>query len=139
MASIAVDTAVLHPIDDRANVVHVMSVYEARQWDVASLFVCGMTDRDFPRQHPQNLLFPDSDIERLRSAGIPVRKAADYEREERWLFDSLRTRASDSLFLSYPRARCVRQIRAAFPSSVGFRSASRTCAALPTGPAGCSC
>jgi ATP-dependent helicase/DNAse subunit B len=102
VASIAVDIAVVHPRDDRANVVHVMSVYEARQWDVASLFVCGMTDRDFPRQHPQNLLFPDSDIDQLRKAGIPLRKAADYEREERWLFDSLLTRATDSLFLSYP-------------------------------------
>jgi len=101
-ASIAVDTAVLHPIDDRANVVPVMDVHEARQWDVSSLLVCGMTDRDFPRQHPQNLLFPDSDVDRLRAAGIPLRNAADYEHEERWLFDSLRTRATDSLFLSYP-------------------------------------
>ena len=57
VASAAVESAVLRPIDDRANVVHVMNVYEARQWDVASLFVCGMTDRDFPRQHAQNLLF----------------------------------------------------------------------------------
>ncbi len=91
------------PSDDRANVVHVMSVWEARQWDVANLFVCGMTDRDFPRQHPQNLLFSDSEIDRLRAAGIPLRKASDLEREEQWLFDSLRTRATRSLFLCYPR------------------------------------
>ena len=104
VASIAVenDAAVVRPRDDRADVVHVMSVPEARQWDVASLFVCGMTDRDFPRQHPQNLLFPDSDIEQLRKAGIPLRKTADYEREESWLFESLLTRAADSLFISYP-------------------------------------
>jgi ATP-dependent helicase/DNAse subunit B len=101
VASAAVDTAVLHPTDDRANVVHVMNVYEARQWDVASLFVCGVTDRDFPRRQPPNLLFPDSDIDQLRKAGIPLRKAADYEREEQWLFESLRTRAADSLVLSY--------------------------------------
>jgi ATP-dependent helicase/DNAse subunit B len=101
VASGAIDTAVLHPIDDRANVVHVMNVYEARQWDVSALFVCGMTDRDFPHRHPPNLLFPDSDINQLRKAGIPLRKAADYEREEQWLFESLRSRASDSLFLSY--------------------------------------
>ncbi len=101
-ASVAVDTASLHPIDDRANVVPVMNVYEARQWDVSTLIVCGVTDRDFPRQHPQNLLFPDSDIDRLRAAGVPLRKAADYDHEERWLFDSLRTRAVDSLVLTYP-------------------------------------
>ena len=63
MASIAIETAVVHPVDDRANVVHVMNAFEARQWDVAALFVGGMTDRDFPRQHPQNLLFPDSDVD----------------------------------------------------------------------------
>jgi len=101
VASVAIDTAVLQPTDDRTNVVHVMNVYEARQWDVASLFVCGMTDRDFPRRHPPNLLFPDSDIDQLRKAGIPLRKQADYEREEQWLFESLRTRAADSLVLSY--------------------------------------
>jgi len=102
VASVAVDAAVVRPIDDRANVVHVMNVYEARQWDIASLFVCGMTDRDFPGRHSQNLLFPETDIDRLRAAGIPLRKADDYGRDERWLFDSLRTRAVDSLFLSYP-------------------------------------
>ena len=103
IAADAVDGAVYQQPDDRAGVVHVMSVWEARQWDVANLFVCGMTDRDFPRQHPQNLLFPDSEIDRLRAAGIPLRKASDLEREEQWLFDSLRTRATRSLFLCYPR------------------------------------
>jgi ATP-dependent helicase/DNAse subunit B len=102
VAADVVRSAVVQPVDDRANVVHVMSVYEARQWDLAYLFVCGMTDRDFPRQHPQNLLFPDSDIDRLHAAGIPLRKAADQDREERWLFDALRTRASASLFFTAP-------------------------------------
>lgn len=102
VASIAVDSAALHPVDDRANVVHVMNAWEARQWDVASLLVCGMTDRDFPLRQTQNLFFPDSDIDRLRAAGIPLRSAADYERQEDWLFDSLRTRATQSLVLTYP-------------------------------------
>jgi ATP-dependent helicase/DNAse subunit B len=102
VASDAVESAVIQPVDDRANVVHVMSVYEARQWNLTCLFVCGLTDREFPRQYPQNLLFPDSDIDRLHAAGIPLRKAADQEREERWLFESLRTRATGSLFLTFP-------------------------------------
>ena len=101
VASDAIESAVVQLPADRANVVHVMSVYEARQWNLSCLFVCGMTDRDFPRQHPQNLLFPDHDIERLYSA-IPLRKAADEEREEQFLFESLKTRATASLFLSVP-------------------------------------
>ncbi len=79
-----------------------MSVYEARQWNLASLFVCGMTDRDFPRQHPQNLLFPGQRNRAPARRGIPLRKASDQEREEQLLFDSLRTRATSSLFLSIP-------------------------------------
>jgi ATP-dependent helicase/DNAse subunit B len=102
VASDAIESAVIEPHDDRANTVHVMSVYEARQWDLTSLFVCGLTDRDFPRQHQQNLLFPDSEIDRLHAAGIPLRKAADQEREEASLFDALRTRATGSLFLTFP-------------------------------------
>lgn len=101
IASDAIESAVLRVPDDRADVVHVMSVYEARQWDVGHLFVCGMTDRAFPNRHPQNLLFPDSDIDSLRKCGIPLRKA-EQETEEKWLFDSLRTRARDGLFLSFP-------------------------------------
>lgn len=102
VASDAIEGAVIHAIDDRAGAVHVMSVYEARQWDLQSLFICGMTDRDFPRQHPQNLLFPDGDIDRLRAAGIPLRKSADRNLEERWMFESMRTRAGRSLFLTVP-------------------------------------
>lgn len=102
VATDAIESAVIHPVDDRANAVHVMSVYEARQWDLQALFVCGMTDRDFPRQHPQNLLFPDNEIDRLHHAGIPLRKAADQDCEEEWVFESLRTRATHSLFFTVP-------------------------------------
>ncbi len=102
VATDAIDSAVVQLPADRANVIHVMSVYEARQWNLTCLFVCGMTDRDFPRQHTQNLLFPDSDIERLRAGGLPLRRASDEQREEQFLFDSLRTRATASLFLTVP-------------------------------------
>jgi len=102
MASIAVDNDTLHSLDDRADVVHVMNAWEARQWDVASLFVCGVTDHDFPLRQGQNLLFPDADIERLRTAGIALRTTDDYERDEGWLFESLRTRATQSLVMTYP-------------------------------------
>jgi RecB family exonuclease len=138
IAQDAIDGAVYRAPDDRANVVHVMSVWEARQWDVANLFVCGMTDRDFPRQQPQNLLFSDSEIDRLRAAGIPLRKASDQEREEQWLFDSLRTRATSSLFLCYPRhdvagksAQCSRWLAECSQAS----EAARSCSPVPRFPA----
>jgi ATP-dependent helicase/DNAse subunit B len=103
VASSALETVIVEARDDRADAVHVMSVYEARQWDVSSLFVCGLTDRDFPKRHPQNLLFPDSDIDRLRAGGIPLRKASDQEVEERGLFQCLLSRATGTLFLTHPQ------------------------------------
>jgi ATP-dependent helicase/DNAse subunit B len=102
IASEFIDAASLQPRDDRRDVVHVMHVYEVRQWDVAALFVCGMTDRDFPRRNPQNLLFPDSEIEWLRKSGLPLRKASDLERDEEALFESLKGRAKSSLILTCP-------------------------------------
>ena len=68
--------------DLRGDLVHVMNAYEARQWDVRTLFVCGMTDRDYPRPQPQNLLFPESDLPALARAGIALRSAAERERDE---------------------------------------------------------
>jgi ATP-dependent helicase/DNAse subunit B len=103
----SIESAVFQPADERADVVHVMNVYEARQWDLASLFVCGLKDTDFPRRHPRNLLFTSSEIDRLHAAGIPLRTAddrnGDRDQDEEWLFESLRTRATKSLFLSCPR------------------------------------
>jgi ATP-dependent helicase/DNAse subunit B len=86
--------------DNRRSVVHVMSAFEARQWDVRTLFVCGMTARDYPRHRPQNPIFTDSEIDRLRAAGIPVLTSAEADRDEELLFDSLRTRASENLILT---------------------------------------
>ncbi|MES1261680.1 MAG: PD-(D/E)XK nuclease family protein, partial [Acidobacteriota bacterium] len=102
VAQEAMESASLHIPDDRRDVVHVMNVYEARQWDVSTLFVCGVTDRDFPKRNPQNLLFPDSDIDALRKAGIALRKAADQDREEATLWEALKSRAQDTLVLTYP-------------------------------------
>jgi RecB family exonuclease len=101
VASEALDAASVPAHDDRRDVVHVMHVYEVRQWDVATLFVCGLTDRDFPRKNAQNLLFPDPEIDAIRRQGIPLRKAADLDRDEDALFESLKGRARVSLVLSY--------------------------------------
>ena len=90
----------MHVPDDRHNVIHVMSAFEARQWEVRTMFVCGLTARDYPRHQAQNLLFADGEIERLRGAGIPLRTAVDEDRDEDLLFEALRTRATDSLVLT---------------------------------------
>jgi ATP-dependent helicase/DNAse subunit B len=97
----AVEGAAVDVPDLRADVVHVMNAYEARQWDVNALFVCGMSDREYPRGHVPNLLFPDSDLVALSRAGISLRSSLELDKEERWLFEALRSRATETLVLSY--------------------------------------
>jgi ATP-dependent helicase/DNAse subunit B len=96
----ALESATMQIPDNRRNVVHVMSAFEARQWQVKALFICGMAARDYPRRASQNLLFPDTDLERLIRQGIPLRTSADDDRDQEILFDALRTRASETLVFS---------------------------------------
>jgi ATP-dependent helicase/DNAse subunit B len=88
--------------DGRRNVVHVLSAEEARQWVLPVVFVCGMVEKQFPRFHPQDPFFPDAARCRLNAAGIRVRTAAEFEREERALFEQAITRATMLVTLSYP-------------------------------------
>src|ERR1039457_4872287 len=88
--------------DGRRNVVHVMSVHEARQWVLPIVFVCGMVEKQFPQVHQQDPFFPDSARCRLNADGIRVRTAAESEREERALFSAATSRATMLVPLSYP-------------------------------------
>ncbi|HEV3199492.1 MAG TPA: PD-(D/E)XK nuclease family protein [Bryobacteraceae bacterium] len=88
--------------DRRRNVVHVLSAPEARQWVLPVVFVCGMVEKEFPLFHRQDPYFPDAARSKLNAAGIRVRTAAEFEREERALFDSAITRATLLVTLSYP-------------------------------------
>ena len=88
--------------DGRRNVVHVMSAHEARQWVLPIVFVCGMVEKQFPQIHKQDPFFPDPARCRLNAAGIRVRTAAEFEREERALFDTAVSRATMLVTLSYP-------------------------------------
>jgi|SRR5271157_613794 len=88
--------------DGRRNVVHVLSAPEARQWVLPVVFVCGMVEKQFPRMHPQDVFFPETARMQLNAAGVRVRTAAEFEREERALFDSAITRATMLATLSYP-------------------------------------
>ena len=87
--------------DRRRNVVHVLSVFEARQWELKAVFVCGLAELQFPRRHAQEPLFPDAVRRRLAEGGIRVRMAEELEQEERLLFELARTRASGTVTLSY--------------------------------------
>lgn len=101
--------------DARRNVVHVMSAFEARQWDPAVMFIPNLTEKVFPRYHSQNPFLPDSAIRELQAAGIRLRDSRDRDAEEAGLFDALTLRAGE-ICLSYPRrnARGDENLRSTF-------------------------
>ena len=89
--------------DQRRNVVHVLSIFEARQWELSIVFVPGLVEGQFPRRAARDLFFNEADRERLRRNGIPLRSAEDREAEECLLFRVASTRAREKLFLSHAR------------------------------------
>ena len=97
-----VETALaLEPLrvpDARRNVVHVMDVYEARQWELPVVFVCGLVERHFPQYHREDPILGDA---ARRHAGLDT--AADRQTEERFLFELATSRATEETILSYPR------------------------------------
>jgi ATP-dependent helicase/DNAse subunit B len=88
--------------DGRRNVVPVLSAPEAREWELPIVFVCGLTEKQFPQIHRQDPFFPDDARRKLQRSGVRVRTAADFETDERALFDSALSRATMQVVLSYP-------------------------------------
>jgi len=86
--------------DRRRNVVHVLGAHEARQWRLPVVFICGLVEKQFPRFHTQDPFFPEAARAHLQRAGIRLRTAADFEAEERFLFDWAVTRATEVLTLT---------------------------------------
>jgi ATP-dependent helicase/DNAse subunit B len=66
------------------------------------VYVCGMVEKQFPQFHPQEPFFPETARRSLNAAGVRVRTAGQFEREERVLFDSAVTRATLAVTLTYP-------------------------------------
>jgi ATP-dependent helicase/DNAse subunit B len=117
----------LRVADHRRNVVHVLSVFGARQWELRMVFICGLAEQQFPKRHSQDPLFPDAVRQRLVQSGIRIRTAAELEREERFLFEVARTRATGSLTLSFAEAdsRGARNIPSQFLTERIFVAHSR--------------
>ena len=93
----------LRIVDQRRDVVHVLSAYEARQWELPVVFVCGLVEGQFPRYHAPDPFLSESARRRLKEGGTRIRTAEDIDREEHFLFESALSRATSSLVLSYPK------------------------------------
>lgn len=101
-AAVASFTPVREP-DERRDVVHVLDVYEARQWRLPIVFCPGLLEGRFPKNTFDDPLFPDRFRQRLIELGLPLRTIAERQQEEDFLFDLARTRAGRLFVASYPR------------------------------------
>lgn len=88
--------------DDRRNVVHVLEVHEARQWELPVVFVCGLLEDQFPQRPVPDPFVPDEIRRGLRAKGIRLPSTADKDLEEEFLFEFALSRAVRTVVLSYP-------------------------------------
>jgi ATP-dependent helicase/DNAse subunit B len=94
-------TLALEPLrieDRRRDVVHVMDVFEARQWELPVVFLCGLLEREFPQYQREDPLLDDATRRRFGLATSAQRQA-----DERFLFELAVTRAREETVLSYSR------------------------------------
>jgi len=100
-----VDLSSHRETDRRKEVVNVINVLEARQWEMPVIFVGGLLEKEFPRQVREDLFLKDYYINKLNDTGnIVLREASEQMDEERYLFYIAVTRAKERLYLSYPSA-----------------------------------
>lgn len=101
-ARAALQNASLRLPDHRRDAVHLLDVYEARQWALPVVFACGLLEGSFPRAAAPDPVLSEETRHRLRRNGIPVSTRSDRELEETFLFQFALTRATGELVLSYP-------------------------------------
>jgi ATP-dependent helicase/nuclease subunit B len=100
-----VDLSSYRETDRRKEVVNVINVLEARQWEMPVVFVGGLLEKEFPRQVREDLFLKDYYRKKLNATGnITLREASEQMGEERYLFYIAVTRAKEMLYLSYPSA-----------------------------------
>ena len=71
--------------DHRRNVVHVMDVFEARQWELPVVFVCGLAEGHFPQHYREDPL-------------LKLTTAAEWQEREQYLLEFATTRATEKPF-----------------------------------------
>jgi ATP-dependent helicase/DNAse subunit B len=89
--------------DHRRDVVHVIDAFEARQWSLPVVFVCGLLEKEFPKYQSEDAILPDPLRRILQSQGIQLRTSVQRQADERFLFDLALSRGTEAVVLSYPK------------------------------------
>jgi ATP-dependent helicase/nuclease subunit B len=103
-AALAIRDAVFDDEPRARNSVHVVSAFEARQWNLEVVFIPGLIEKQFPAQNDRDPFLPDPAMRELAKQGNEIRTAAQKDDEEQVLFDVACTRARREVVLSYPHS-----------------------------------
>jgi len=88
--------------DNRRDVVNVLSAFEARQWELPLVFVCGLVEGWFPVHPPEDLFLGEQVRRRLQREGVALRTRDQRAADEEFLFEIATSRATEELVASYP-------------------------------------
>ena len=89
--------------DHRRDVVHVIDAFEARQWSLPIIFLCGLLEKEFPKYQSEDALLPDALRRELQGIGVQLRTSIQRQADERFLFDLALSRGTEAVILSYPK------------------------------------
>ena len=82
--------------------VRVLPADQVRNLAVPHLFLCGLSESNFPASRSDDCLYGDAERRELEALGLPLGHRARHSREEMLLFYGVVTRARRSLTLSFP-------------------------------------
>lgn len=117
MVDEGIATLYLGLIPPNLDQVLVGAIDRSRQPDVRAVFILGAVDREFPRVPQEDAVLSDTDRERLAAAGYRLAPTSRHRlQQERFLAYIAVTRASERLWVSYPKADA--RGKALFPSSL---------------------
>jgi ATP-dependent helicase/DNAse subunit B len=98
----ALQSAALRDPGLRRDAVHLLDAFEARQWELPVVFVCGLNEGVFPRRPATDPILSGTLRLRLRTQGIPIALPSEGEQEERFVFQLAQTRATRVTHYTWP-------------------------------------
>lgn len=94
--------AALRDLGRRRDAVHLLDAFEARQWELPVVFVCGLNEGAFPRRPAPDPILSGALRLRLRSQGVPVTLPSEREQEEKFVFQLAQSRATRAIHYTWP-------------------------------------
>ena len=92
----------IDPEPEHPGCVRLLGFDQIRHVTVPHLFLAGLTEESFPRRRSDDCLFTNAERRRLSEHGIALQSQERHQQDELLFFQSLLSRAGQTLTISYP-------------------------------------